>query len=735
MLSHHQLATQLSQATLTKPFAELGLFENPDGKGFVLRVWQPDAVKVELLESKRNRVIAELEMKTDSGLFEVVLLRRKKAFPYRLRIQSHDDVSVTTDPYQYKSEAFYAVHHVHADPRNTYRQLGAQLIELEDGTAATRFAVFAPNALSCSLIGDFNHWDGRRLPMEKTDCGHFVLVVPNINAGAKYKFELKDQYGQVLPHKADPIGFYHDQYPSFASVVYDHNVYKWQDQDWHQQKQADTHQQPMNIYEVHLGSWRMKQTEHGEMVPLSYQELIEQLIPYVKEMGYTHIEVLPVSEHPFTGSWGYQPTGMFAPTSRFGNPDDFKAFVDACHQAEIGIIVDWVPAHFPEDAHGLARFDGTHVYEYEDPRKGWHPDWNSCIYDFGKDTVRQFLVASALYWFDKFHVDGIRVDAVASMLYLDYSRNEGEWIPNVDGGNHNYEAISLLKWMNEAVHQHFPTALTIAEESTSFPGVSKPTFDGGLGFDYKWNMGWMHDSLVFISKDPMYRKYHHNDITFSMVYNYDEHFVLPISHDEVVHGKGSMLRKMPGDEWQQAANQRAYAGYMFSHPGKKLNFMGSEFGQWEEWNHNTELSWFALDNPKNQGIQHWYKSLNHIYKSNRALYQLDHDKRGFEWLDHSDSEQSVLAFVRRDAHGDEVLVVANFTPVPRDGYRLGAGIHEDYEILCNSDDTEFGGSGYLKNRTFKTENIEWQGQKQSIVMDLPPLAVVMLVPKSQTSPA
>lgn len=424
--------------------------------------------------------------------------------------------------------------------------------------------------------------------------GYWVLVVPNLGEGERYKYQIKDAHGHELPHKTDPLGFSAEQYPSHASKIFNHDKYQWNDDAWLASRKQNKYANPMSIYEVHLGSWKRPDADSGQRY-LTYEELADDLIPYAKEMGYTHLELLPVSEFPFDGSWGYQPVGMFAPTSRFGNPDAFKYFVDKCHQADLGVIIDWVPAHFPEDGHGLARFDGSHVYEYEDPRRGWHPDWNSCIYDFGKQTVRQFLVANALFWLDKFHVDGLRVDAVASMLYLDYSRNEGEWIPNVDGGNENYEAISLLRWMNEEVYKHYPDAMTIAEESTSFPKVSRPVFEGGLGFGFKWNMGWMHDSLTYIAKDPAYRNYHHGEITFSMVYSFDENFVLPISHDEVVHGKGSLLHKMPGDEWQQAANVRCYAGFMYGHPGKKLNFMGNEFAQSKEWNHDTSLDWHLLE--------------------------------------------------------------------------------------------------------------------------------------------
>lgn len=731
---HSDLAKALNNAQVTFPYGQLGLRENAQGKGQVLTVWQPEAVTVSVIDLSSDKVVAEMTQIDKFGLFNADFPRRKKPFNYKLEIAYSDGSKRSVlDPYQFQHEAFHAVHYLQTEPENIYQQLGAQLIDLTVGKRtikATRFAVFAPNAMSCSLVAEFNGWDGRKMPMEKTNCGHFVLVVPEVEAGAKYKFELKDALGHNLPHKSDPVGFFQDQYPSFASVVYDHNGYDWQDAKWMNRKQQDHFHSPMAIYEVHLGSWRVKQ-QGDKQVPLTYPELIEQLIPYVVEMGYTHIEVLPVSEHPFTGSWGYQPTAMFAPTSRFGNPDEFKAFVDACHQANIGVIMDWVPAHFPEDAHGLARFDGTHVYEYEDPKKGWHPDWNSCIYDFGKDTVRQFLVASALYWLDKFHIDALRVDAVASMLYLDYSREEGEWIPNVDGGNHNYEAISLLQWMNAEVHRKYPNAMTIAEESTSYPGVSRPVESGGLGFTFKWNMGWMHDSLTYISKDPAYRRYHHNEITFAMVYNYDENFVLPISHDEVVHGKGSLYNKMPGDEWQKAANQRTYAAFMYAHPGKKLNFMGNEFAQVEEWNHNIGLAWHNLVYDKHAGMQHLYKDLNHIYQSEKALHQLDHEQDGFEWLDHQDSDRSILAFSRKDKEGNEVIVISNFTPMPRDGYQVGATHHGEYEVIFNSDSEFYWGSNYSSGTSLVTLQQGWHGKPNSLILNLPPLSTVYIKNKSE----
>ena len=717
---------------MTFPFEHLGLFKKNLQPGYVIRAWFPGASAVQLVEAKRNRVLASFEMVSDLGFFICDLPKRKKAFQYRLKVTINGVESLVLDPYQFKEESFHAVHFVDQQASNVYKQLGAQVLTLTNGIKATRFAVYAPNASSCSLIGDFNNWDGRSLPMEKTACGHFVLVVPDASVGSRYKYEIKDSLGQLLPHKADPVGFYHEQYPSFASIVYDNSHFDWTDNEWVTKDKSDHYQSAMSIYEVHLGSWRTKVDELGTETPLNYDELIRDLIPYVKELGYTHVEVLPISEHPFTGSWGYQPTGMFAATSRFGDPDGFKSFVNECHKAGIGVIVDWVPAHFPEDAHGLAQFDGTHLYDYSDPKKGWHPDWNSCIYDYGRDSVRQFLVASALYWCEHFHIDGLRVDAVASMLYLDYSRDEGEWIPNVDGGNHNYEAISLLKWVNEEVKTHFPNTLTIAEESTSFAKVSHPVQEGGLGFDYKWNMGWMHDSLVYINKDPMYRRYHHKDITFSMVYNNTEHFVLPISHDEVVHGKGSMIRKMPGDEWQQAANLRVFNGFMFAHPGKKLNFMGNEFGQFEEWNHNTQLTWSALNQSKNEGLQTLTKDLNRLYKTYPALHELDYQKQGFEWLDSHDEERSIVSFARRDSQGNEVIVICNFTPIPRDDYKVGVKHDGEYELILNTDSEFYWGSNYNAGFNFKADKQPWQNQPCSLVLNLPPLSALYLINKTAT---
>ena len=722
-----QLEQQLKHALCTHPFDNLG----PSFKdnSCTITAWIPNAKEVEVFEVQSNKTIGSLEKCENSDLFEGSV-KAEESLVYGFRVRNDDTEYEIVDPYQFRDQAYHAVHYVDHAPENLYNQLGAQLVELDVGLDApvsgTRFAVLAPNASAVSVIGDFNYWDGSCHPMQKTSMGYWVLFIPGVHAGASYKYQIKDTHGNQLPHKADPVGFSAEQYPSHASMVFDHSQYQWQDQQWQERTGYDKYTQPMSIYEVHLGSWKRPDADSARRY-LTYHELADELIPYIKDMGYTHIEVLPVSEFPFDGSWGYQPVGMFSPTSRFGDPDDFKYFVDQCHQNGIGVIIDWVPAHFPEDGHGLARFDGTHVYEYEDPRKGWHQDWNSCIYDFGKDTVRQFLVASALFWLDKFHIDGLRVDAVASMLYLDYSRNDGEWVPNVDGGNENYEAISLLQWMNREVYGKFPNAMTIAEESTSFPKVSRPVFEGGLGFGFKWNMGWMHDSLHYIAKDPSYRRYHHGEMTFSMVYAFDENFVLPISHDEVVHGKGSLIRKMPGDEWQQAANLRCYAGFMYAHPGKKLNFMGNEIGQSAEWNHDDSINWHLLEFEKHKGIQALYKDLNHLYCNTPALYEADHNHQGFSWIDHENADQSIISLLRKTSSGDEkVYVVSNFTPVPRDDFRLGVEDKGKYELILNTDDVKYWGSSYSIAQKMEADSDGFNNQPHSIQFNLPPLATLFI---------
>ncbi|MCM2679468.1 1,4-alpha-glucan branching protein GlgB [Echinimonas agarilytica] len=724
------LSNQLRQAQCNDPFGYLGLLPNNDGKGFVLRAWQPGATEISAKPLKGRSKKIELECIDEEGLFEAILPDVKELFAYKLIITAGGQTFERVDPYLVHHQAMHHVHHLYEDVADTYSAMGAQFQTADvhgHQVEGVRFAVYAPNASAISLVGDFNGWDGRVHPLQKLHNGCWCLFVPGLEAGARYKYEVKDPLGNRLPHKADPYGYSADQYPSHASILYDHSTYEWQDQDWQTKNLDDKRFRPMSIYEVHLGSWRKVTNEDGTQRSLTYKEMVEQLIPYVKDLGYTHLELMPVSEHPFDGSWGYQPVGMFAPTSRFGNPDEFKYFVDQCHANDIGVIVDWVPAHFPDDSHGVARFDGTHLYEYSDPRKGWHPDWNSCIYDFGRDHVRQFLVANALYWIDYFHIDGLRVDAVASMLYLDYSRNDGEWIPNVDGGNQNYEAISLLRWFNEEVYKRHPHAMTIAEESTAFPGVSRPTFMGGLGFGFKWNMGWMHDSLNYIQKDPAYRRFHHGEMTFSMIYAFDENFILPLSHDEVVHGKNSLLYKMPGDEWQQAANLRCYTGFMWGHPGKKLNFMGNEIAQGSEWNHDISLSWHLLDFPRHEGQLNLTRALNNLYRNEPALYELDVTGEGFEWVEHEDAENSTLAFIRKAKSSDEqVIVVSNFTPIPREGYRLGVNVAGRYEVVLNTDSKEFWGSGYDVAKQIDSENKAWHGREQSIVLDLPPLSTIFI---------
>lgn len=640
---------------------------------------------------------------------------------YQLAVDWNGTEQLLDDPYQY--HGLYAEYEELHTPKEMYHQMGAQFISQErDGkqVEGTRFLVYAPHASAVSIVGNFNAWDGRRNPMQRLDYGIWGIFIPNLPEGTQYKFELKGPDGEGLPHKADPWGFYSEQYPSFSSVTYNHDRYDWQDANWQQRPVTEKRKEALSFYELHAGSW--KRNDNGDF--LNYRELADELIPYLTDMGYTHVELMPVSEHPFYGSWGYQPVGLFAPTSRFGSPDDFKYFVDQCHQAGLGVVLDWVPAHFPSDDHGLANFDGTPLFHDPDPRRGWHQDWNSYIYDLGREHVRRFLVSNALYWFEQFHIDGIRVDAVASMLYLDYSRSHDQWIPNIDGGRENYDAIATLKWMNEEVYKHFPNAMTIAEESTAFPGVSAPTFAGGLGFGFKWNMGWMHDSLSYIQEDPIHRKYHHDTITFPLVYAHSENYVLSLSHDEVVYGKRSIHNKMPGDEWQQTANLRAYLGYMYAQPGKKLNFMGAEFGQTGEWNHDDQLQWFLLDFERHQGVKALTKDLNLLYRSEKALFDQDSDPKGFEWRLQDAAEASILAHERISEDGERVLVVSNFTPVPHEAFRLGVPLAGRYELLLSTDDALYAGSDFGVVQVAETEAVESESQPQSLSLKLPPLSTV-----------
>ena len=574
-----------------------------------------------------------------------------------------------------------------------------------------------------SVVGDFNDWDGRVNPMRRLlSAGVWELFLPGIKEGAHYKFEIRTQTGAVLL-KSDPFAFFNQHGKSTASLVYDLERYTWSDAEWMEARQKKNWpQSPISIYEVHLGSWRRKEGN----LQLTYLELADTLLPYVLDLGYTHIELLPVAEHPFEGSWGYQVTNYFAPTSRFGPPDDFRHFIDKCHQAGIGVIMDWVPAHFPKDAHALAEFDGTDLYEHMDPRQGEQQDWGTLIFNFGRNEVRNFLIGNALFWLDKYHIDGLRVDAVASMLYLDYSRKPGQWIPNVYGGRENLDAIYFLKRFNEVCYERFPGIITIAEESTAWPGVTRPTYLGGLGFGFKWNMGWMHDFLDYMSIDPIYRRYHHGNITFSLLYAFHENFILVLSHDEIVYGKRSLLSKMPGDEWQKFANLRMFLAWMYGHPGKKLVFMGGEFGQSNEWNHDTQLDWELLKLPRHDGLRRLVQHLNYTYKNEPALWQLDDTYDGFDWIDFHDAENSVVSFLRKSRDGDIVVFIVNATPVVRYNYRLGVPEPGFYREIINTDGETYGGSNVGNFGGIQSEAREWMGREHSILIHLPPLATVAL---------
>jgi 1,4-alpha-glucan branching enzyme len=607
-----------------------------------------------------------------------------------------------------------------------YEKMGAHLTEI-NGEKGVHFAVWAPNARQVYLMGDFNNWHGESHPMHSSDSGIWTLFVSGLAEFAVYKYRVVSQRGESFD-KADPYGFAMEQRPKTGSVVANLDRYQWGDAEWiNGRARHQAFDRPISIYEVHLGSWRKVPDEQWGTRYLSYRELAAELIPYVSELGYTHIELLPITEHPLDASWGYQVLGFYAPTSRFGPPEDLMYFIDQCHQHNIGVILDWVPAHFPKDGSGLNYFDGTHLYSHADPRQGEHQDWGTLIFNYGRNEVRVFLISNAVFWLEKYHFDGLRVDAVASMLYLDYSREEGQWLPNEYGGRENLAAVSFLRKTNEVVHGLFPGVLTIAEESTAWPMVSRPTYMGGLGFSLKWNMGWMHDTLKYMSKEPIYRRYHHNDVTFSLLYAYTENFVLPLSHDEVVHGKGSLLNKMSGDEWQKFANLRAYFGFMWGHPGKKLLFMGGEFAQWQEWNFSAGLEWAALTAPTHQGVQRFVKDLNYLYQNEPALYEDDFEWTGFTWIDANDSDNSVFSFTRNAKSRNEfVVVVTNFTPVPRHNYRVGVPKSGYYREILNSDSAHYGGSNMGNDGGRTTEDIPWHGHAQSLSLTLPPLATIML---------
>jgi 1,4-alpha-glucan branching enzyme len=609
-----------------------------------------------------------------------------------------------------------------------YQKLGAHPTTL-NGQTGVFFAVWAPNAEAVSVIGEFNHWDPEATPLRsRGSSGVWETFVTGIGPGSLYKYSLRPRWSPKRIDKADPYGFAAEVRPSTASIVWDLSTYRWRDEGWLAQRQEQqAFDAPISIYEVHLGSWKRIPETHAF---LTYRELARQLAEYCQSMGYTHIELLPITEHPLDASWGYQTLGYYAPTSRFGSPDEFKAFVDILHEAGIGVLLDWVPAHFPRDPHGLANFDGSALYEHADPRQGEHPDWGTKIFNYGRHEVRGFLLSNALFWIEEYHIDGLRVDAVASMLYLDYSRQEGEWIPNQYGGRENLEAISFLQRMNELVHTEHPGVLTIAEESTAWPSVSRPPYLGGLGFSLKWNMGWMHDTLSYVSNDPIHRRWHHNELTFSLLYAFHENFVLPLSHDEVVHGKGSLLSKVPGDPWQKFAGLRLLYAYMFGHPGKKLLFMGNDFGQGDEWNEAKSIDWHLLQYPFQSGLQRWVADLHRVYRSELALHQIDFEWFGFEWLESNDNENSVFAFLRRtkDDPMNCVAVVCNFTPVPREGYSVGVPIGGRWRELLNSDSGLYGGTNIGNGGLVWARDEPWAGRNHRLVLTVPPLGAVYLKP-------
>ena len=712
---------------LNDPHRLLGA--HPHDGGAVVRAFRPDATRV-VVRPEGGRPV-ELQRLHDAGLFEGQVPGADVPLRYELEVAYPDGRTYTLrDPYAFPPTIGEIDLYLAGEGRHEelYEKLGAHVTEI-DGIAGVAFAVWAPSARSVSVVGDFNSWDGRLHPMRSMGAsGIWELFVPGIEPGQRYKFEIRTQTGELLL-KADPYAFAVEIPPQTASVVWRHR-HAWQDDEWRARRaEQQPHDRPMSIYEVHLGSWRRDPREPDR--ELSYRELAEQLAAYCHDLGFTHVELMPVMAHPFPGSWGYQVTSYFAPTPRYGTPDDYRAFVDRLHAEGIGVILDWVPAHFPRDQWALARFDGTALYEHADPRRGAHPDWGTLVFNFGRHEVRNFLLASALYWLREQHADGIRVDAVASMLYLDYSRKEGEWIPNEFGGNEDLEAVSFLKELNEVVHAREPGVISAAEESTAWPGVSRPTYLGGLGFGFKWNMGWMHDTLAYFSQDPVYRRYHHHQLTFSLVYAFTENFILPLSHDEVVHGKGSLLAKMPGDRWQQLANRRALYGYMWAHPGKKLLFMGGEFAQEREWNHAQSLDWHLLSERGHQGVQNLVRDLNAVYKERPALWELDFDHHGFWWLEPNDADNNVVAFCRGSKDARDVLAcVCNLSPVARDRYRIGVPRPGRWREALNTDSRHYGGSDVGNDGGIDAEAVPWHGQPYSVEITLPPLAVVWLVPEA-----
>jgi 1,4-alpha-glucan branching enzyme len=712
---------QISHGSYAFPHDVLGVHEVPGG--YVIRVLRPLAKSVTaLLAGEKEIALEHLYRGVWQGF-----VTSSSVPDYRVRTvyEASSSPWLADDPYRHLPTLGELDLHLISEGRHEklWDVLGSRVITLSGelgDSVGTAFALWAPNAQAVRVVGDFNHWSGGAHAMRNMgSSGVWELFIPEVASGTKYKYEILTKDGNWIS-KIDPLGKYFEHPPLTASIVHE-STHRWSDQSWlAARSQRDALKSPMSVYEMHLGSWRPG---------LDYRSMADELIDYLKKLSFTHVEFMPVAEHPFGGSWGYQVTGYFAPTSRFGDPDDFRYLVDRLHQAGLGVIVDWVPAHFPKDEWALAKFDGAPLYEHSDPRRGEHPDWGTLIFDFGRNEVRNFLVANALYWFEQFHIDGLRVDAVASMLYLDYSREDGQWLPNKFGGRENLDAITFLQEVNATCYREHPGIMMIAEESTSWGGVSNPTDSGGLGFGLKWNMGWMHDSLQYISKDPMYRKYHHGELTFSMLYAYDEKFVLPISHDEVVHGKGSMVSKMPGDHWQKFANLRAYLCFMWAHPGKQLLFMGQEFAQASEWSESRGLDWWALDQPANKGIQDLVANLNQLYLEHPALWELDHESSGFSWIDGGNADANLVSFVRRDSKGDSLVAVINFSGSPHHDFVLGLPESGEWEEILNTDSESFGGSGVGNFGLVRALGDQAHGQPHSAVISVPPLGGIWLRPK------
>ena len=719
---------QLVAGRLADPHHLLGA--HPHDGGVVVRAWRPEAQAV--VAKPENAPPVELELRHPAGLFEGVVPDADAPLSYELEVSYPDGKTFTLrDPYAFPPTLGELDLHLAGEGRHEriYERLGAHLRDSE-GVTGTAFAIWAPNATAVSVVGDFNGWDGRLNPMRSLGpSGIWELFVPGLGEDERYKYELKGPQGDLLPLKADPYALAAEMPPATASLVF-RPRHEWHDDDWLDRRRAhDPLREPVSIYEVHLESWRRNPLEGNRA--LTYLELADELAEYTTDLGFTHVELLPVMHHPFPGSWGYQVTGYFAPTPRLGEPDELRAFVERLHQQGVGVILDWVPAHFPRDEWALARFDGTALYEHDDPRRGAHPDWGTLVFNLGRNEVRNFLLANALFWLEEYHADGLRVDAVASMLYLDYSREEGEWLPNRFGGNEDLDAVDFLRRVNELVHDREPGMISAAEESTAWPGVSRSTYLGGLGFGFKWNMGWMHDTLDYFQREPVHRRFHHHQLTFALVYAFSENFVLPLSHDEVVHGKGSLLSKLPGDRWQKFANLRSLYGYMWAHPGKNLLFMGGEFGQEAEWSEERSLDWHLLEQADHAGVQSLVRDLNRVYRSRPALWEVDFEPSGFQWLEPNDASNNLLAFARWSADRSDVVVcVCNLSPVPRDAYRLGMPRAGRWVEALNTDSTYYGGSDVGNLGGIVADEQSWHDQPYSAEVTVPPLAVLWLVPES-----